>query len=89
MEASILDSGSIVYEFEEAINLDEDVEGDKNTSEVRRKSIVLEQTGSEIDEEKIEIESVKILTFIKFFYFFSLIRKILKKKRDFQGKGLY
>lgn len=58
MEASILDSGSIVYEFEEVINLDEDVENDKNTSEIRRKSIVLEQPGSEIDEEKIEIESV-------------------------------
>ena len=61
MEQSLLESGNVVYEFEEGMNLEEEEEsGSEKPTQIRRRSLKLQDIGGmeTIDEEKMETESV-------------------------------
>lgn len=78
MESSVLDSGSIVYEFEETINLDEDEEREKErriTESKRKKSIKLDLCTETIEEEKTETDSG------------ILSKNNIEKEEEFLGEG--
>lgn len=80
LESSVLDSGSIVYEFEETINLDEDEEREKErritaADSKRKKSIKLDFCTETIEEEKRETDS-EILS-----------KNTIEKEEEFLGEG--